>query len=386
MLSNIPLISLIAVELDGLSEVPSTDLEINHHVEATIDWIQRAHENSADGGISKGYDLLRGRWAPAYPETTGYTIPTILNVAAREDRSGLHRLALFLANYLLNHVTPEGGVIHWEAKTHPVPIVFDTGQVIFGWLAAYRHTLDERYLTAAVRAGDWLVSLQDRTGAWLTNQHLNVEKVIDTRVAWALLELFQVTSDDKYLQTCIKNLRWAQKQQEPDGWFRNCSFWRHRDPFTHNLAYTAEGLIECGLILEDKAFINSAKLMVDAMLAQQRPDGSLASIYGAGWQVIDRSSCLTGNCQAGLLWLRFYGFEKDQKYLKAAKRAITFVAQTQKLHTSNPNIHGGIAGSYPIHGSYERFKYPNWAAKFFLDALLALEESSQGEYSPEFVG
>jgi uncharacterized protein YyaL (SSP411 family) len=386
MLSKIPLLSLIAVEFGGLNELQSTDLVIENHVDATIDWIHRAHENSVDGGISKGYDLLRGRWAPAYPETTGYTIPTLLNVASRMEQSGLHKLAISLADYLLDHVTPEGGVIHWEASTHSEPVVFDTGQVIFGWLAAYRHTLDVRYLTAAVKAGDWLVSLQDHTGAWLTNQHLNVVKVIDTRVAWALLELYRITSEDRYLQTCIRNLHWAQKQQDPDGWFRNCSFWRDRDPFTHNLAYTAEGLIECGRLLEDQTFIKSAKLMIDAMLEQQRPDGSLASIYGAGWQVTDRSSCLTGNCQAGLLWLRVYGIEDDPKYLEAAKRAITFVGRTQKLNASNQNIRGGIAGSHPIHGSYERFKYPNWAAKFFIDAILALEQSGQRGYSPEFVG
>ena len=51
-----------------------------------------------------------------------------------------------------------------------------------------------------------------------------------------------------------------------------------------------------------------------------------------------------------------------------------FVARTQNIATNNSNIRGAIAGSHPIFGSYERFKYPNWAAKFFIDALLALDE------------
>jgi hypothetical protein len=33
-------------------------------------------------------------------------------------------------------------------------------------------------------------------------------------------------------------------------------------------------------------------------------------------------------------------------------------------------VRGGIAGSLPIWGDYSRFEYPNWAAKFFADALL----------------
>jgi hypothetical protein len=74
------------------------------------------------------------------------------------------------------------------------------------------------------------------------------------------------------------------------------------------------------------------------------------------------------------LWLRFHKTSDDQIYYDAAEKGIAFVAHTQDLKTSNLNIRGAIAGSYPIHGRYERFKYPNWAAKFFVDALLMLDE------------
>jgi hypothetical protein len=63
---------------------------------------------------------------------------------------------------------------------------------------------------------------------------------------------------------------------------------------------------------------------------------------------------------------------RDPGYLVAARRAIAFVASTQDLMADHPGVRGGIAGSYPIYGRYGRFKYPNWAAKFFADALLAL--------------
>jgi len=33
-------------------------------------------------------------------------------------------------------------------------------------------------------------------------------------------------------------------------------------------------------------------------------------------------------------------------------------------------VRGGIAGSWPIWGAYSRFEFPNWAAKFFADALM----------------
>ena len=33
-------------------------------------------------------------------------------------------------------------------------------------------------------------------------------------------------------------------------------------------------------------------------------------------------------------------------------------------------MRGAIPGSAPIWGAYSRFEFPNWAAKFFADALI----------------
>ena len=43
---------------------------------------------------------------------------------------------------------------------------------------------------------------------------------------------------------------------------------------------------------------------------------------------------------------------------------------TQRLDHADVAVRGGIAGSAPIWGDYSRFEYPNWAAKFFADALM----------------
>jgi hypothetical protein len=354
------------------SPLHTDDLQIEKHLDAAIDWIRLAHAANSNGGISKGYNVLSGHWYPSYPETTGYTIPTLLNAATVLDRQELQSIAFALADYLIDCRTIEGGVGNWTASgLHP--IVFDTGQVIFGWLAASRRSNDRRYLEAAIRAGDWLVSVQDSSGAWRDYQHLGVEKVIDTRVAWALLELHRCTDRDVYLRAAVRNLEWALRQQEADGWFRKCAFTLVEDPFTHTLAYTAEGLFECGCLLDEEIYIEAARRAADALRVLQYPDGRLASSYGSSWQETSSSSCLAGNCQMSRLWLRFYEKGGDRAYYDAGKKAIAFVAHTQKLKTSSRNIRGAIAGSHPIYGRYERFKYPNWAAKFFIDALLTLD-------------
>ena len=363
----------LLVGLHTPSTLPADGLRMRQHLDAALEWITCAQAASGDGGISKGFDLLRNRWAPPYSETTGYTIPTLLNASAALDRPELRTLALSLADYLLESTTPEGGVGHWR-NSESGPIVFDTGQVMFGWLAAFDATHDERYLKAAARGADWLVSVQHPSGSWKDHQHLGVEKVIDTRVAWALLELRRRDHQDIYCQAAVRNLEWALQNQDPDGWFQRCAFVEGKDPFTHTIAYTAEGLFECGRLLDEARYIKAARLTADALLARQYRDGRLASTYDSGWRETSLSSCLAGNCQMSHLWLRFHKTSDDQIYYDAAEKGIAFVAHTQDLKTSNLNIRGAIAGSYPIHGRYERFKYPNWAAKFFVDALLMLDE------------
>lgn len=370
-----------------ISPTPEFDVEkLKQHNAAAIAWIRYAYLAAADGGISKGYDLLRRRWAPSYPETTGYTIPTLLNAAKLLEYPELNALAISLAEYLLEKAALDGGVVHWRTKIDASPIVFDTGQVMFGWLAVYRAYQDERFLQAAIRSGNWLVTIQDRDGSWKNNQYLNVVKVIDTRVAWALLELYQITRDETYRQAAIRNLDWASQQQDEAGWFNKCSFVVGKPPYTHTLAYTAEGLFECGKILDNEFYKTSARRMADAVLSRHHPDGSLAGTYGPGFQKHSHWSCLTGNCQIAHLWLRLFETMRELKYYRAAQKAVFFVAHTQNIHTKNPNIRGAIAGSHPRYGSYERFKYPNWAAKFFIDAIMKLEEIESGKKEILYVG
>jgi hypothetical protein len=76
--------------------------------------------------------------------------------------------------------------------------------------------------------------------------------------------------------------------------------------------------------------------------------------------------------------MRLFEHSGERSYLDAARRAITFVASTQDLKSTNPFIRGAIGGSQPMYGSYERMKYPNWAAKFFIDSLLMLENMPDG--------
>jgi hypothetical protein len=52
-----------------------------------------------------------------------------------------------------------------------------------------------------------------------------------------------------------------------------------------------------------------------------------------------------------------------------ARMALSLLKRCQRLRDREV-ARGAIAGSVPIWGAYSRFEFPNWAAKFFADALM----------------
>jgi hypothetical protein len=53
--------------------------------------------------------------------------------------------------------------------------------------------------------------------------------------------------------------------------------------------------------------------------------------------------------------------------ISAGKGLTAFVRRTVAL-AGDPDIVGGVRGSFPIDSEYGRFAYLNWAAKFLIDA------------------
>ena len=54
-----------------------------------------------------------------------------------------------------------------------------------------------------------------------------------------------------------------------------------------------------------------------------------------------------------------------------AERANRFNISVQDRSSRHPGVRGGVKGSHPVDGGYMTYRYPNWAAKFFMDAAMA---------------
>ncbi len=365
-------LQLIGRDLIG-RRMPALDNRV--HLVETVEWILRAQAVGGDPGISAGYSFEDG-WVASYPETTGYTIPTLLAFGEYAAQAEVENRALAMADWLIGVQRPEGGFPgHFTDRVNP-PVVFNTGQIIFGLLAAHEFSGASRFLEAARRAAAWLIGIQDDDGAWRRFDYLGTVHVYNTRTAWALVELGLLARDRRMIDAGRHNLDWALRRQQPNGWFLDCSFRAGEDPFLHTIAYTTQGLLEAGLRLKEGAWIHAAERACRSVLDHMGADGSIPGTFDRAWHPTARYSCLTGNAQMAVQWLRLYEITGDRAWANGARRALRFLKTLHDCQTRNAAVRGAVKGSHPIWGRYLFGSFPNWAAKFFADALL-LDETLQ---------
>lgn len=344
-------------------------------VQAAAEWLARAQDAAGGRGVSAYYDVARRQWAGAYPETTGYIIPTFLRYAELSGASEYRERALRMAEWESDIQLPDGGVRAGTLDAvEAVPTIFNTGQVLFGWLAAWRETQNVRFRDSAVRAAEWLIASQDTDGAWrrfaspFTGHTLNT---YNTRVAFALAQASQVLDESRYLEAAVRNVTWALTQMQPNGWFVNNDLEDNARPLTHTIAYVTRGILEVGLIAGDNALVAAAARTARAVAQTGRHDGSLPGRLDCNWKAAARWSCITGNAQMAVIWQRLAGSMPDEACARATTQVIAHLLSVQDLTTGDPAIRGAIPGSAPRGGGYMTHRYPNWAAKFFMDALMS---------------
>ncbi len=364
-------LSLISKDIFSLSSQPVQDHKT--HLSACIDWLCTAQDirnNKTDkGSVSAGWSFEDG-WLPGYPETTGYIIETFLAAAKILDRDDLIDRANRMIDWELSLQQEDGAFPGHFGEPGSHPVIFNTGQIMHGMNAGYLQLQRQDCLEAAVKAGHWLKNNQDQDGCWYKYEHNGVPHVYNTRGTWALLATALMANDNELKQSAISNLDWALSQQLENGWYDNNAFTPDRAPFTHTIAYAIRGFLECGILLQEQRYIDSALKAARAVAEVQRSDGWLAGTLDSRWQSNVKYSCLTGVAQMSLNWTRLAQDCNAEELREPAQKALQYLKTNHNISTSNKIIKGAIAGSAPIWGDYSRFEFPNWAAKFFADALM----------------
>lgn len=345
------------------------------HLQAVMSWLCRAQDATPDGGVARMYHIKSG-WGPSYPETTGYIIPTFIDFATFvDDRQYLDR-ALRMADWEIDVQLPDGAVQGGTIADPPSPAIFNTGQVTFGWVAAYRATGDVKYRDAAKRAGDYLCEQQDPDGAWRRNLSAFCQPIpkpdsycYNIRTAWALHLLSQATNDPRYSKAAERNLDYVLGRTRPNGWTPDNCLNDPARPLLHTIAYTAQGMLETACLAGNQRAIEAVETANEHLAGSFEQSGQMHGRYDENWKPTVRWRCLTGEAQTAIVWFRLAQVTGERRWHQRAVSLTEQVKRTQSL-VGDPNIVGGIKGSQPIYGWYGKYQYLNWAAKFYADALM----------------
>jgi len=339
---------------------------------SAANWIGFSERPS--GGSSAQYTPAIG-WSKSYPETTGYLIPTLLNVAKKTgDRSHSARAYRF-GEWLLAIQNSDGS---WNGGQYPnrapKPSIFNTGQILKGLVSLSRDSGDKIWLDAAERGARWLVDGLGPDYLWKGGDYLsNTTPSYYIHVFWPILEVYSLRPSSKILIPTSKGVRALAERRLHNGVISGWSFENSKPAFTHTIAYTIRGFQECGRILDDPYLFNCIDEALDILMRRSElRGGALPGSFDENWQVGGDFVCLTGNLQIAKCLLIREEKSPDLRLVNAAARMIDYVCKKQQLYSPVHGLRGGIPGSSPFCGPYMSMRYPNWAAKYFCDAIMAL--------------
>src|SRR6266513_2836347 len=285
------------------------------HLEAAVSWLMKSIDKVDGNGSSKAYRILNG-WMRPYPETSGYIIETLLNLQDRYGDGKFFQAASKIGDWAISIQLEHGGFVGREIGVLNRPVIFNTGMVLLGLNALFDRTREKKYLDAGIRAGQFLVGCLDENGCFVHNHFRKGQKAL-----------------------------------------------------THSIGYVMRGILEAYLLLGEKRYLDCLKKTADKLVAIYGIRRRLVSELDENWKEACSHLCLTGYAQIALNLLKLFKITKEERYLNTALHLIDDVKLQQPLNRRSEYF-GGIKGSFPVYGRYAPLQFPNWAAKFFIDALL----------------
>lgn len=337
----------------------------------TFNWFFYNQSVMKDDGLGT-YRVCEG-WTSSYPETTGYIVPSLIAYYHREGNSIARDTARRALNWLVSIQKPSGGWQSGYVDQNKDEIVFNTGQVIRGMVAGYKEFDDLAYLKSAVAACRWLTSIQHEDGYFDQHVFMNSTRVYESYSVAPMLEVWKITNNDSYKECAEKCIDWIiQHKQLDNGWFEDCDNTLHKNdkPILHTIAYTIDGILDCGIMLDREDYIKAAVKPTKILLHYFLDHNTLPGRWDRNWNGSE-ALITTGCAQMAIIWSKLYDLTGDVQYQKGHLEMNALLSAIHQRHVlGEKDTRGAIFGSFPFWGRYESFSCPNWASKYLVDALM----------------
>ena len=339
-------------------------MDIDQAIQAHFSFIKRSIDVHGGKGSSAYFSLIHhpiSAWSKPYPETTGYLIPTLIQLE-QQVMLPTRNLVESCMQWLAEDVQlANGGFPSLFADNNQVSL-FNSGQIALGFLA-YRNSFGQKYMEAEERLVDWLRMVLESEDQFIHYKQGFIPTYY-TRVVWPVLALAKGHGDEQLRKSAFVLFDKLMEQMGNQS-FPLFSGFEGNQAYSHTLAYTVRGLLESLSYAFNKEYEARLFDLVEGQLvALDQAEGVLAGSYNKNWIGDFSYRCLTGEWQWVIILLKLGLQYQEERYLQYGKRLMEKALQVQ----SYPK--GAVYGSKPFWGKYMRFKAPNWAAKFALDALL----------------
>lgn len=341
---------------------------IDKSIRRAADFLLRASGQTNHQGLPHAYRFLYPMqpWSVAYPEVTGYTVPTFFQLKNYFSDDTFADCALSHTDWLCQIQHPEGWFYSGIRPDGP-PSLFNTAMIVMGLTASFKYTNSPMYREAAIKAANWIIAHQDNNGGFSKFAYSKgFQPAYYTRVGWAIQfahRTFQVNDAwERSAEALMKNLSSDFENRH----IKNVGFHPLQPAFLHTIAYAIRGALEWEDLTVQSDFFNLSileKLTEEFKISRKWP--------GRIWpnNKPDYSfRCLTGEAQILIALMKSRKVYLSQEEMKVAINSL-IDSQSTKRKTK-----GALSGSKPIYGPYMRFKYPAWATKFLIDALLMYQE------------
>jgi len=309
-----------------IERIQNSQSNINVYNKA-INWI---YANTVGGKA-----IINNTGCPkAYPEVTGYYIPTLLQWGQRD-------LAVSFARWLCSIQKEDGA---WYDTDDKMPYVFDTAQILKGLLAV-RGIIPE--VDIHIKKGcNWILTQMLPTGrivacdeqVWGDKRTLS--ELIHIYCLSPIREAGEVFGVEEYKEAAKKALNYYMENHYDEI--------MHFGLLSHFYAYVMEGLLDMGEV-------DLVRMAMEKVAKLQKDSGAVPAYENVDWV------CSTGLFQFALVWFRLGEIERGE-------RAFSYACKLQ-------NESGGWFGSYRSEENPDEINHYlpgeeiSWAVKYFLDAL-----------------
>jgi len=265
------------------------------------------------------------------------------------------------AEWLLTQQLPSGSFPALLAGNQ-TPSFFNSGMIVFGLLEIDNVTPQAAIKDSMGKLATWLHSLN-----W--EETIQKAPAYFTRALWAY-QLLACYLEDEYLKAQVKtSMETICERITEEHTLKSWGFDGKDRAFTHTIAYTWRGIFEYGRLTKQPEYIAHSTKFLTKLTSVYNRKHRLAGSYDQEWKGDYSYICTTGNAQLSYLAQEVGLYLQHKGFINLGKLLFEDIADLQHCGRIDPELKGAIAGSYPIWGAYMRFKYPNWAVKFYLDAL-----------------